>query len=478
VLGKRGLVINGAILIIILLFQAGVAQAAAIKATPRLIVIYGFKDNLYGNDPDELVNGDSDIVSASYLDYLLGIAFSYKQTRDSVAVSGELGYEQYLTIDGWVEDYQDDDPAAYNHLRAKVKAIYAHQAARYNFEIWDEIIQNRDLQDIFGDGTDAIGYWALYANNIAGLSLKLSPGAKTRVLIQYTYHSIIFMEPENDIPEPSESYEHRGFVRLEYKISSKTTGIVDVQGASRTFEDTEDDFANDTKAADYNLIQAMLGINYRFSDTTQLIVLGGWAQRDYYNLSDTVLAVPPWPVAYQGQEAYELEDMSDPVARISLLVNVPDRYNFDITGYQGISTYGQNLFFDYTSAEGNFTYFITPKLSAIARAKYRRVFYDVEENGREWQWDDDRIDEITSLSAALAWDILQKGGQGTLSLSVGYGYQIRESNIDDTSTVGNEDYNPDYAALFPVGYLMPSYDAVTSTYYVRLTILPTVLFAK
>ena len=28
------------------------------------------------------------------------------------------------------------------------------------------------------------------------------------------------------------------------------------------------------------------------------------------------------------------------------------------------------------------------------------------------------------------------------------------------------------------GYLMPSHDAVTSTYYVRITILPAILFAK
>lgn len=449
------------------------ADAGTLEATPKLIIKYRANDNIYANDSDELAKNE-DLISATYLDYLVGIALSYREGRNLFQVSGDAGFEQYLTISGLPKNAPDDKPNNYNYVTINLGVLYRYAGSKTQFELHDNIMQSRDLQSVFGAATDAIGYWSLYTHNVAGVAFRFSPSKKTRFLTQYNYDTLTFATPENDVGKPADSTEHRGFFRTEYSFSDKTTGLFDLQGAQREFEDTEDDvFAVSTKAADYNLIQVMIGLRYSVNNHTHLEALGGYAQRNFYNLSDRQLASPPWPAAYNGMEMFELENMNDPVGRITFLTQQGDRYMIKLEAVQGVSTYGQNLFFNYSTAQAELVYHFDPKIYVDVQAQYRQSLYDVEKNGREWIWDSDRTDNTTYASALVHWDILQKGGQGTLAVEAGYSYQDRRSSIEDMG-----DYNIDYVNLFPVGTPFNSYSAVINAYYFKVQVLPTVLFGK
>jgi hypothetical protein len=463
--GKSTLSLLLAVLLSVALFQPGNAEAGTLEATPKVIIKYSINENIYANDPDELPPGD-DLVTAGYIDYLLGLSLKYQERRHVFEVNGNAGYEQFVSVDGWVENAADDSPGDYDSVSISAGALYKYLRKDFIFEIHDSIRQTRDLQEIFGEATDALGYWALFTHNILGTSIKFSPTSKLRYLIRYDYSTLYFADPENDMPEPTGAYEHRFFIKSEYFFSSKTTGIMDLQGANRVFEDIENDLVlgGQTKAADYMLIQGLLGLRYNFNSATYIEALGGYAQRTFDNLSETLVPFGP----YIGTLAFDVEDTSSTVAIITFNTKAEKRYSFAVKGTQGISTYGQNLFFDYLSAMTSFKYHFTPKIYSRLAAQYQQSIYDLEDNSREWVWNDDRVDNTTYASASLNWDILQKRNQGTLSLAVGYAYQNRDSSIDSA-----DDYEPTYAFLSANN--INSFDAVTNVYYIRLQILPTIL---
>ena len=464
-LGKPAVAVSLAVLLSLALFQPGNAEAGTLEATPKIIINYSVNDNIYANDPDELAPGD-DLVTAGYIDYLLGLSLKYQERRHVFQVNGSAGYEQFVSIDGWVEDAENDSPSDYDFVAIRASALYQYMRKDFIFDIHDTISQSRDLQAVFGEATDALGYWALYVNNVLGTSIKFSPTSRLKYLVRYDYSTLIFFEPENDIPEPAGSYEHRGYIRSEYSVTSRITGLMDLQGASHVFEDIDNDLVlgTQTKAADYSLIQGMLGLRYSFNSTTYIEALGGYTQQTFDNLSEVLVPVPG---PYLGTPAFDVEDNSSTVVVISFVVKSEKRYTFTVNGTQGISTYGQNLFFNYLSANTSLTYHLTPKISARLGAQYQQSTYDLEDNCREWVWDDDRVDNTTYATANLNWDILKKRDQGTLALSVGYSYQNRDSSIDSI-----DDYEPNYAA---VSTNINSFDAVSNVYYIKLQMLPTIL---
>jgi hypothetical protein len=473
---------GGAILVIVWVVLAaaavgsfGSARGAVLEATPKLRITYYYDDNIYGSDPDEVQafsERNDDVATASYINYLLGIMFRYRQGPSSAEVSGYAGYSQYLTIGGWITEARDDNPADYNSFNADLSGAVKYVSRNITFVLDDKLNVTRDLGQVFGVSTDAIGYWALFTHNIIGTSVIFRPNPKSNFLLRYTYDTITFPPPENNQFQPPDSVEQRIIFRTEYNFNGKTTGIVDFQYLIRDYSEVDD-----VEYAGYDLYQGMGGIRYRFNSQTYLEALGGWYSRQFNNLSDERTPQPYYPTA---SLMYDLEDASDPLARVTLVSQKSKSYTLKINGNYGMSTYGQNLYFTYWGAEGYFTYFITPKLFADVYVTYNQDIFDRERNGREWLWEEDRIDYLTTLGASLNWDILQKGGEGTLSLQVGYKMVLRDSNIDS-----REDYTPEYQnwrgttwALTHAGdtaWDFDSHDAAINVYYVQFQMLPTIL---
>lgn len=466
--GKLPTLLIFAVLSALLLSLAGSARAGILEATPKLRIGVYYNDNLYANDPDEIAPanpGDNDdLASATYINYLVGIMFRYQEQRSTFQISGYAGYSQYLSLDGWVTDQSDDNPADYDFFNANVNLLYRYSTSRVIFEIDDTIRASRDLRDVFGEGTDAIGFWSLYLDNQLGVSFKFKPSGKSRLLVRYTYDMLDFSDPENDQITPPGSDEHRGIVRSEYDFTGKTTGILDAQYAQRTYDDFDD-----LTVAAYTLWQVMAGIRYRFDGKTYMEALGGYASRTFDDLPDRRLPSPPYASA---DLLYDLEDYGSPLGRITLVSGLPGTYEFVVSGDYGVSTYGTNLYFDYWIARANFKYYFSPKFYFAANGSYSQSTYDIENNSREWLWDDkDRIDLLTNAGALFHWDIFQKNGEGTLSLEAGYSFRSRDSNIDDL-----DDYNPIYTGL--VGNSFESHDAVVNIFYVQFQMLPTILIGE
>jgi hypothetical protein len=430
---------------------ANTAQTATLKATPRISIKYNFNDNLYGVDPG-FVNDPS---SASYMDYLVGLVLNAREGQHTFELSGDAGYEQYLAIGGFSPDVQPQD---LDFITISGGLLYRFAGRRVIFEASDRISRTRDLSEVFGNGTDAIGYWSLFTNNVASLGLKYSPSPKSRIELHYFYDALLFDNSKFSQLEPVDSAEHRLLGRSEYDFTGKTTGILDIQYANRTFTEV-----NYEKAADFNMLQGLLGLRYNFRERTYVEALGGYAMRDFYNLSDQTLPSPPFA---PDRLMFDVEDMGDAIGQIRFVSSSPKRYQFEASVDRGISIYGNNLFFTYTSAGANGTLYITPKLSTKLSAVYRQTEYGLDVNGREWLWTEDRVDNILTAQAALHWDILQKGGQGTLMAEIGYSYQLRDSNIDDPS-----DYEP-------LSMQFWSYDSVINVYYAQIQVLPTILIGN
>lgn len=458
-------------LICSLILAAGKQAGAAgqLQATPTLSVQYNYNDNVDAVDPD----GPREVVTATYLDYLLGLALSYKSGRSQFILGGYAGYEQYLTMEGRPEDRADTSPADYNFLTLKANAAFTYRYQRFMLEITDEIQQTRNLQEVFGEGTDALNYRYLYTHNQAGLGLHFGIGPKDRLLVRYQYDSLVFATPENDALKdykPADSFESRGIIRNEYDFNNRLTGIVDFQYADRTFESRIDPISGqDEKSANYHLYMLLAGVRYYIDKSTYLEVLGGAAQRDFYDLSNATLPSPPFGA---NRLAYDLEDNTEPLANIGFYRNVPKRYSLAMILERGISVYGQNLFFTYTGVNLNLSYFLTPKLTFNVAGRYYQAVFDLEKNGREWLWEDDRTDNVTYLNVRLHYDILQKGGQGTLSVEGGYTLSQRDSSIN-----GPDDYNPLLVGVYPPDAL-ESYDTTVNVFYVQVLMLPTILIGN
>ena len=73
-------------LAILVLSQA--ASAGTLEVMPKLIVKYSVNDNMYANDPDDLAAGQ-DPVTASYIDYLVGIRFKFAAAEAKPAPAPE-----------------------------------------------------------------------------------------------------------------------------------------------------------------------------------------------------------------------------------------------------------------------------------------------------------------------------------------------------------------------------------------------------
>lgn len=431
--------------VILLLSGPGVA-ASALTATPRINIRYAFNDNVYGADEEYM-----DAGSATYLDYSAGLHLIWVDGRNTVDLSADVGYQQFLDLGGAFDD-MDVEPSDFDFVTGQVGALYRYTGRVITFEISDDFSRSRDLQRAFGMSTDAIGYWSLFTNNIATVTLKYSPTPKYRNKLSYRYDTMIF-DDQDDVAlfDLSDSVEQRILYRGEYDFTPKSTGIFDLQVADRTFSDLDL-----MDAANYRLYQTYLGLRYKFQPNTHIEALGGYAVRDFYDMPDN----------------WDLEDTQDVIGRITLISAVPKRYNLEIYADRGISTYGTNIFFVYTGAGINGSFNITPKLAVRGGGSYRQAYYDLERNDREWLWEDDRVDNITTARASLVWDILQRDGEGTLIAEIGYGYQQRDSNIDDPSDFvdANGDGFPDFN--------FSSYDTVTNMYYGQITIKPTILFGN
>ena len=473
--GARFTVVGLLVLGLFLGLVPDLASAGTLKATPRVKIKYTYNDNFYADDLDQLDDLDRDPATASYLTYLVGLQLDYYEGRHTFSVRGDAGYEQWISLDGYVTDLKDDDPNEYSAMSLAATAEYMYVGNAFTFELGDDIRISRDLGEVFGAGTDAVGYWSLYTNNTIRAGVRFRPSGKSNILLRYSYNTLTFEDPENDIRKPADSFQHDITARGEYNFSTKTVGIIDLKAIMATFEEVDN-----RKNANYDLYMAMAGIRYHFSSYTYVQVLGGGAWRTFDDLSDQTLPLA-WPAPYGGMEMYDLEDTTDWIADVKFYTARSQNYTLTIHGQKGVSTYGQNMFFDYVSGSADFLYYFSPKVSAGVVGGYRQVTYDIDENGRDWLWDDmDRVDNIMHGTARVRWDIFQKGGQGTLTLEGGYSYMQRDSNVDDP-----EDYNPVYASFLPLidtdgdlvgDYLYaPSFDTVTNIYYVQVTVLPSIL---
>lgn len=434
--------------------------AASFEAVPSISVRYTAKQNIDSVDTDNIGS-----VDATYLNYLLGVDLTYRTSRHEIGLEADGSYQQYLTIDGDVEDAADSDPGDYDFFNYKGRLEYRYLYGRkFNFLIFDSFSQNRDLQEVFGAGTNSLNYRYLYTNNRFGVAGIFRPNPKLSLRIGYNYHSIIFPDPENDLLEdqkPPDSFEDRVLLRSEYDFNRKVTGIADVQYAQRTFEDV-----NDTDIADYRLIQGVVGLRYHINRHAYVEGTAGAAQRDVYDLSDATLASPPYAA---NTEAYELEDTTSPIVDIVFNYTKPKRYTWEVAGQQGISTYGNNLFYTHTTARTNFKYFLTPKFAFDLEGRYQRAVFDADTNSRDWQWDEDRTDDIMIGSARMMWDIMQKNNRGTLTLIAGYDYQQRDSSIDDAE---------DYTAIYRNNFYTRSYDTQRDLWYVQIKVAPIIIAGK
>jgi len=420
------------------------AQSASLKAMPSVSVQYYFNDNFYADDPDDLDDLDLDQSTATYIKYMVGLFLSYKQGQFTVNVNGDAGYSQCIELGGYAEDLKDD-PSDFDSLRAKASASILYASSKFNFSLKDTIHRTRDLQEIFGFGTNELGYWSLYTNNIIEANLTFRPSGKSRALVSYRYSSLTFDEPENDVKKPVDSFGHRAIVRSEYDFSSKTTGIVDLQAINMIHEDRDG-----INSSDYLLYEYMGGLRFRPNPETSLEVIGGGATRQLTDLPDkAVLDLE--------------EDVTSPVGRVTLNYHPLSNLIIKLQGEQGLSTYGRNIYFTYTAADLVIDYDVTPKVAARVSADYRHDVFDKDDNGRDYLWEEDRTDEMLIAHGSLNWDILQKEGKGTLILSVGYTYQSRDSSLD-----GPGDYvNP---LAFP-----GSFDTIINSYFVQIRVLPTIL---
>lgn len=445
------------IALIVLGVQTGVA--AQFQISPSLSVRYTSHTNLnFGNE------GNYEPLDSTYMNYILGLSMSYTQSRHRISLSGHVSYEQMMDFSG--PDYADDlDPADFNYTRIGATLAYTYSVGqKFRFEIKDTITQSRDLQEIFGEGADSLQYVYLYANNAANVNVRFSFTKKSRLYVGYTYTSLIFDEPPNDlnIVKPPNSPEHRGSVRGEYDFTGKTTGIADVQYATREYEDLDN-----MNVASYNLLQGLLGLRYHFTGQNYVELMGGAVQRTFDNWADNELPSPPYGA---NELMYDIQDTTDAVGTLIWVYNENSMYSLRLMADQGISTYGVNLYFTYTGASAKLTYFINPKMNLAFSCRYQHAVFDLEKNGREWMWDEDRIDDVIVASANFNWDLIQRDRVGTVSFQAGYNWRDRNSSIDDI-----EDWNPIYATVAsPVA--LRGYDATVQLWFVQLTFTPTYTF--
>jgi hypothetical protein len=477
-------------------FFVGQARAAVLEATPKFKIDYYFNDNIYAMDPAMLniapppvtvpprgpqYNNSRDLASASWINYLVGILFRYSQGSMTAELSGYAGYSQYVSLGGWVTKGKNaSDPADWNSANAVVNGMIGYNTRRFGFELEDTLNVTRDLQQIFGASTDAIGYWSLYTDNVISASIKFSPTPKFRLLGKYAYDTLVFAAPENNLSRPPDSIEHRAYLRGEYDFSPKLTGFFDAQYADRSYTEI-DNF----KFAGYTFWQGLLGIRYHFSPNTYMELAGGYSGKHFKDINKQTTArlgttlVPAATFYPVPMRLYRLDDMAAPVAMFSFVSETTNKYRLIVSATYGGSTYGQNLYFNYMDARARFTYYFTPKLTANLQGGYNQAVFDREDNSRQWLWKTDRIDNLTTIGASLHWDILQKGGQGTLSLEAGWNLQMRDSNIDNRN-----DYTTAcqglQQALYGGSTRWPysSFDGNVNVYYIEFQILPTILIGS
>lgn len=425
--------------------------SATVSLTPRLSVRYSANDNVYASDPDQVDSG-----TATYLDYLLGASLMWREGKSTLTLSADAGYEQFLTLGGYFDDYDPDltntdpdervEPSEFDYVTGQLGFSYRYTGRVVTVEFTDYFDRSRDLQRVFGLSSDALGYWSLLTRNVAGVSLRYSPTPRMRNILNYYYDTLLFDENEDlDLTDLSDSVEHRVLYRGEYDFTPKTTGLIDFQAADRSFSDL---YGLDS--ANFRIYQGLAGVRFSLREMTYLEILGGYAMRDIY----------------QESEMYDMEDSGDGIGRISLISMQPKRYNMNLTVERGLSLYGTNLFFVYTGASLSGRFWLMPKLSVKGAAVYRQAFYDAEINDRTEVWNDDRTDNVIVGNAAVIWDIMEKDGEGTLTLEGGYNYIYRDSNIDSDS-----DYNS--AVVVPW-----SYDTVMNVYYAQITIKPTFMLGN
>ncbi len=449
------------LLIIALLVTAGWVKvgAASFEAVPSISARYTVKNNI-----DAVDTNNVNAVDATYLNYLLGVDLNYRTSRHGLSLSANASYQQYLTVDGDVEDAADTEPADYNFFNYSGALEYRYfYGQKFNFIINDTFSQNRDLQEVFGVGTNSLSYRYLHTNNRFRVAGIFRPNPKLSLRVGYNYHSLVFPDPENELIEgskPPDSFENRGVVRTEYSFNRKLTGIIDVQYADRNFENS------DYNTADYRLLQGVVGLRYKINRYATIEGTAGAAQRDVYDLSEATLVSPPYAA---GTLAYDLEDTTDPIVNVVFNYEKPKRFSWNIRGQQGISTYGNNLFYTHTTADTTFQYFFDPKLSMELEGRYQRAVFNVDANGRDWQWDEDRTDDLMIASVRFIWDILQKDNRGTLTLIAGYDYNMRDSSIDDAE---------DYTATYRNNYYTRSYDTQHDLYYVQIKVAPIIIAGK
>lgn len=440
-----------------------------LKYTPQVSIKYNYNDNIDGVEP----GGKRPLVTAQYLDYLVGGNLTYKASRSTFSIAGYVGYEQYLTMEGQAETRADTSPADYNFMTLSGNVLYVYSMKRFSLELSDRADQTRNLQDVFGAGTDALSYRYLYLHNTAGVGVRMGIGPKDRLLVRYQYESLVFATPENRSlrnSKPADSFESRVQARNEYDISPKITAIVDLQWANRTFEEIKSPFTGQNdKAANYIILIGYGGLRYHFTNNAYLEALAGAAQRTFYDLSSSTLPSPPFAA---GSKAYDLQDYTEPVGMIIFVATAPKRYTLQASLEHQVSIYGQNLFFTYTGANVNYTYYFTPKLSFNLGARYYQALFDLDRNGRQWLWKENRTDNVSYLNANLHYDILQKGGEGTLSVEGGWALSMRDSSIN-----GQSDYNPLLIGVYPPDAL-GSYDTQVNTYYIQVQMVPTILLGN
>lgn len=441
-------------------------SAASVKLSPYLAVKYTVNDNIDSVDTSDI----KDPAHASYMNYILGLGLSYVQGRHELNLSGRVAYQQYLVMEGRVEDAADTSPEDYNFMRLRAALAYHYRARTVNFSLSNTITQNRDLQDVFNEGTDTLNYRYLYTHNLARAALRFRPSGKSRIYLAYTYDTLVFTDSENEWLEdryskPPDSVEHRGLLRSEYDFTGRTTGIVDLQVADRTFENVDD-----LRSADYTLYQGMLGLRYHFNSQTSLTGLGGVAHREFRDLSRFTLPSPPYDA---DTLAYDLSDTTEPVGMIILDHLSPGGLDLSLRGERGVSIYGRNLFYTHTSVHLLLKYPFTSQVGVRLSGRYQHAVFDADDNGRDWQWSDDRVDQIIVGNASLYYHILMKGGQPTLSVEGGYIYRSRDSSLDRAS-----DYTDEYRTLTGIDDGVRSYDSVVQIYYVQVVFHPSIRLSR
>lgn len=440
---------------------------AALEIEPKIRVAWYYNDNLYSQDPNELIKGQ-EIAKASYINYLLGVYFRLWGGRHTLWASGYGGYTEYVTIAGWVEKAPENQAGDYNSVSLNFGAGYRYTGNRIVFELSDHVNVTRDLREIFGPEVDIHGFWSLYTNNVISASLSYNPTTRLRLLGRYDYDTLVFATPENDITPPPDSVEQRLFLVGEYDVTSRLAAIVDFQWYGRTYRDvTEPLTGQELTYADYVSWQTMAGARYTFNANSSLKVMIGYAPRTFNNISSQTTPVPPYP---QAVKMYDVENFNSPTVDVAFVNTRPNRYRLALAGKYGVSTYGENLYFNFWSTSANLTYYLAPTLYAGAFASYGQSYFDLERNGREWLWNDDRTDNLVIATLSMTWDLFQKSGQGTLSLSGGYTLRTNDSNIDNMN-----DYTPEYQIWRgPAGYYN-SYDNTVNLFYIQVEMLPRLL---